>query len=70
MPSLWLYAGNDSYFSPELSMKMVQAFRSAGGRAEYQLLPAIGSDGHDFIQSPDGVALWAPLVEKFLKGMK
>jgi dienelactone hydrolase len=67
VPSLWLYASNDSYFSPELSMRVVSAFRGAGGHAEYQLLPAIGSDGHDFIQSPGAVALWAPAVEKFLK---
>jgi dienelactone hydrolase len=67
VPSLWLYASNDSYFSPELSMRMVSAFRGAGGHAEYQLLPAIGSDGHDFIQSSGAVALWAPAVEKFLK---
>lgn len=67
VPSLWLYASNDSYFSSALSMRMVNAFRGVGGHADYQLLPAIGSDGHDFIQSPDAVALWAPPVEKFLK---
>ena len=70
VPSLWLYAANDSYFSPELSTRMVQAFRGAGGRAEYQLLPATGSDGHEFIQSTDAVTLWAPAVEKFLKTLK
>jgi dienelactone hydrolase len=70
VPSLWLYAGNDSYFSPELSKRMVDAFRAGGGRADYQLLPAVGSDGHEFIQSPDAVTLWGPMVERFLKSMK
>ena len=70
VPSLWLYASNDSYFSPELSMRMINAFRGAGGHADYQLLPAIGSEGHDFIQAPDAVALWAPAVEKFLKTVR
>jgi dienelactone hydrolase len=70
VPSLWLYANNDSYFPPDLTKKMVDAFRAGGGRAEYQLLPAVGGDGHDFIQSPEAAALWAPAVEKFLKTVR
>jgi dienelactone hydrolase len=70
VPSLWLYANNDSYFSPELSKRMVDAFRAGGGRADYQLLPAVGSDGHEFIQSPDAVTLWGPMVERFLKTVR
>jgi len=70
VPSLWLTASNDGTFPPELSKRMVDAFRGGGGRAEHQLLPAIGSDGHEFIQSPDAVTLWGPVVEKFLKRVK
>ena len=70
VPSLWLYANNDGYFSPELSKRMVDAFRAGGGRADYRLLPAIGGDGHEFIQSPDAVTLWGPVVDKFLKSLK
>jgi dienelactone hydrolase len=70
VPSLWLYADNDSYFSPELSKRMVDAFRAGGGRADYHLLPAIGGDGHDFIQSPDAATLWGPMVERFLKAVR
>jgi dienelactone hydrolase len=70
VPSLWLTANNDSYFSPELSKRMIEAFRAGGGRADYRLLQAIGSDGHEFIHSPDAVALWAPLVERFLKTVR
>jgi hypothetical protein len=45
---------------------MAEAFRSAGGRADYHLLPAAGADGHDFIRAPEAVTLWEPLVERFL----
>jgi dienelactone hydrolase len=66
IPTLWLYAENDTYFAPALSKRMASEFRSAGGHVEYHLLPAVGADGHAFIKSKDAVALWAPLVKKFL----
>ena len=66
IPSLWLYAANDSFFGPELSRKMFDAFVRAGGRAEYVALPAFGSDGHRLFGAADGRALWQPPVEKFL----
>jgi hypothetical protein len=43
---LWIYAENDSYFGPELTKRMHNAFTAAGGDAEYHLLPAFGNDGH------------------------
>lgn len=67
IPSLWLYAANDSYFQPELSKRLADAYRMAGGRAEYHLLPPVGAEGHDLIHAREGVALWAPILEKFLK---
>jgi dienelactone hydrolase len=66
-PSLWVYAENDSYVGPELSKRLAGAYRLAGGRVEYHLLPPTGADGHDLIRAPDGAALWGPLLEKFLK---
>jgi dienelactone hydrolase len=70
IPSLWLYAENDSYFGPDLSRKMADAYKLAGGRAEYHLLPPVGSDGHDLVQIKDAEPLWAPLLEKFLKAVR
>jgi dienelactone hydrolase len=67
VPSLWFYAKNDGYFPPELSRQIVEAYRMGGGRAEYRLLPEVGADGHDFIQDRNAVALWGPVVERFLK---
>jgi pimeloyl-ACP methyl ester carboxylesterase len=31
IPSLWLYAANDTYFPPDLSGRMADAYRNAGG---------------------------------------
>ncbi len=36
------HGGNDSYFPPVLSKRMVDAFRVVGGRVTYELLPASG----------------------------
>ena len=67
VPMLWIYAENDTYFGPELTKRMHNAFTAAGGDAEYHLLPAFGNDGHFLIDSADGVPLWAPLVSQFLE---
>jgi dienelactone hydrolase len=67
IPSLWLYAENDSYFGPDLSRRLADAYRLAGGRAEYHLLPALGRDGHNLIHMKEAEPLWSPLLEKFLK---
>jgi invasion protein IalB len=67
VPMLWIYAENDSYFGPTLTKRMHDAFVEAGGNAEYHVFPAFGSDGHFFIDSPDAVPIWSPLVTQFLE---
>jgi dienelactone hydrolase len=69
VPTLWIYTKNDSYFAPELSRRMAEAFRAAGDRVDYRLLAPFGSDGHLLAESPAGVDRWAPLVSTFL-GMR
>src|SRR5262249_55842014 len=66
IPTLWLYSENDSYFAPALSDAMYRAFRSAGGPAEYHLLPPFGAEGHRLIELEDAAARWRPMVEAFL----
>ena len=66
IPTLWLYAANDSFFGPDLARKMSDAFVRAGGRAEYVALPAFGGDGHGVFRSADARALWQSPVEAFL----
>jgi dienelactone hydrolase len=64
IPTLWLYAANDTYFPPDLSGRMADAFRAAGGNVDYHLLPAIPGEGHALIANP---AAWSQVVEAFLK---
>ena len=68
--TLWLYAQNDSYFAPALAQRMADAFRAAGGRAEFHLLPAVKDDGHGLIETPEGAAAWEPVVAEFLAKAK
>ncbi|MCK1604581.1 invasion associated locus B family protein [Bradyrhizobium sp. 166] len=67
VPMLWIYAENDSYFGPELTMRMHQAFVEAGGNADYRMLPSFGTDGHFMIDFADAVPIWSPLVSQFLE---
>ena len=66
VPMLWIYTRNDTFFGPELSTRMHEAFVGAGGNAEYHLLDAFGNDGHFLIGAPKAVEIWSPLVGKFL----
>jgi dienelactone hydrolase len=70
VPTLWIYAENDSYFGPALSRRMVDAYRAAGGIAEYRLLPPYGADGHTLIEMREGAKLWGPLIGNFLDKLK
>jgi dienelactone hydrolase len=66
VPMLWIYIENDTYFGPDLSKRMHTAYTGAGGSAEYHLMPPFGSEGHIFIDSPDSIPQWSPLVSQFL----
>ena len=63
---LWIYSSNDTYFGPELSKQVHEAFTGAGGIAEYHLLPPFGSDGELFSGSPYAISMWTPIVNQFL----
>jgi len=66
VPTLWIYTQNDSFFGPALSKRMYEAWKAAGGDAEYHLMPAFKEDGHFFVDYPDAVPVWSPIVTKFL----
>jgi dienelactone hydrolase len=67
VPTLWLYSSNDSYFSPELARRMADAFRAAGGRVDFQVLPPFGTEGHFAIELSEAAPVWQPLVDAFLR---
>ena len=68
VPVTWLVAANDTYFSPEFSGKLVDAFRAAGGKADFRALPAFGSEGHWLPETESGVKLAAGELDRALKG--
>jgi len=68
VPTLWLYANNDSYFGPALVARMAEAFRAAGGPVELRMLPDVPEDGHYAIHSDVSAAVWLPIVDAFLRG--
>ena len=66
VPMLWFYIENDTFFGPDLSRRMHEAYTAAGGNAEYHLMPPFGNEGHFFIGSSEAVPQWSPLVAQFL----
>jgi dienelactone hydrolase len=64
VPQLWLYAANDSFFSPDIVRRMHESFTRAGGKAALRQLPPFGADGHALFGR--GTSQWLPQVEPFL----
>ena len=65
-PTLWIYSENDSYFPPWLAREMCGAFHQDGGRAEFIMLPPFCEEGHFLFTDVRGLALWTPVVSRFL----
>ncbi len=62
IPVTWLVAENDSYFPPEFSKKMVDAFVEAGDdKVDFRVLPTFGSEGHWLAEAGDVGTLGALL---------
>jgi dienelactone hydrolase len=70
IPVLSIYTENDTYFGPSISKPLNDAFRNAGGRVDFRLLPSFGLDGHTLFGARNGAELWSPIVDEFLKNMK
>jgi pimeloyl-ACP methyl ester carboxylesterase len=69
-PMLWIYAGNDSFFNPDLAKAMYQSFSHAGGQAELVTPDAFDGDGHRLFFGHDGSDIWGPAVEAYLQRME
>ena len=63
----WLVAANDSYFWPELSQKLADAFRSSGGKADFRVLAASGSEGHWLAETEAGIKIAGVELDRALK---
>jgi hypothetical protein len=60
-------AANDSYFSPALSRQLADAFRKAGGKADFRVLGAYGSEGHWLPETEGGVRSVSNDLDRALK---
>lgn len=67
IPSLWFYGENDSYFNHTLADRLHQAYTGAGGKATLVKFGAFKQDAHGMSGSRDGVRIWWPETEKFLR---
>jgi dienelactone hydrolase len=65
VPLLWVSAPNDHFFGPQLVAEMTSAFRQGGANLTFVAAPPFGQDGH-FLFSGRGVAIWSPIVDRFL----
>ena len=63
IPTPWLYAENDRYYTPTSIRTYHKAFVQAGGDAAFHLFPAFGGDGHGLANRFD---LWPRPVEEFI----
>jgi dienelactone hydrolase len=69
VPVTWLVAANDSYFSPALSKQLADAFRGGGGKVEFRVLAASGSEGHWLAETEAGVKIAGPELDRALKAL-
>jgi dienelactone hydrolase len=67
VPVTWLVAANDSYFSPELSRRLADAFRGTGGKVDFRVLAASGSEGHWLAETGSGIEIAAGELDRGLK---
>jgi dienelactone hydrolase len=67
VPVNWLVAANDTYFSPELSRKLADAFRAGGGKVDLRVLPAYDGEGHWMAETKAGVKLATSELDRVLK---
>lgn len=70
MPTIWLYAENDTYFNPQIAGAMAKAWTSSGGSAELHLLPSYGRDGHALADDLEGWKIWGDFVDRFITESK
>ena len=69
VPVTWLVAANDSYFSPDLSRQMAEAFRGGRGKVDFRVLPASGSEGHWLAETEAVVKTAGPELDRALKAL-
>jgi dienelactone hydrolase len=67
VPTLWLYAENDSLFPPALAKSMHAAYVRAGGRAELRMFPPVLGDGHALYMDFSARVKWLRALDAFMQ---
>ncbi len=65
VPVTWFVAQNDSYFTPDFSKQMADAFAEEAGAVDFQIVPPYGDEGHALATTGDQV-----LMEQLLANVK
>lgn len=69
VPVVWLVSANDTFFSPELSRQLADAFRSGGDKVDFRVLAAYGGEGHWLAETDGGVRIAGPELARALKAL-
>jgi dienelactone hydrolase len=69
VPVTWLVAANDTYFSPDLSRQLAEAFRGGGDKVDFRVLAASGGEGHWLAEAEAGEKVYGPALDAALKGL-
>jgi dienelactone hydrolase len=67
IPNLWIYARNDSFFSPALVERMQSAFLDGGGDVKLVMYEKFGNDGHTLFNTGAGKLQWLMEMDAFLR---
>ncbi len=70
VPSLWIYAANDTFFGYGLGSRMAEAWRRGGGEARFVEIGASGRDGHGFLEDHMSIGAWGRHVRGFLDELR
>ncbi len=67
VPSIWFYGDNDKIFSVPTWRGMYDRYTKAGGQVELVAFGKFGDNAHEMLSSYDGLRIWTPRVDAFLK---
>ena len=63
VPTLWIYAENDTFFRPELAQAMFEEFSKNGGKGKLVIAPPVG---HALLSRVEAREIWSPFSDQFL----
>jgi pimeloyl-ACP methyl ester carboxylesterase len=66
VPTLWLYASNDSVFPAPLVAECLSRFQASGGKAVFAEIPVYRGDAHDIFSNVHAMPVWAAKILEFL----